>query len=81
MAAGQSVYDFLPTPRQTFWRWKEIVNLAPHHQTANIMQPPEMTSELTEFDFGYYGWSVVLAACLGVMAEFARYLFIPSPFL
>ena len=64
------MYDFLPTPRQTFWRWKEIVNLAPHHQTANIMQPPEMTSELTEFDFGYYGWSVVLAACLGVMAGF-----------
>jgi MFS family permease len=25
---------------------------------------------LTEFDFGYYGWRVVLAACLGVMAGF-----------
>jgi MFS family permease len=25
---------------------------------------------LTEFDLGYYGWRVVLAACLGVMAGF-----------
>ncbi len=31
-------------------------------------QPPEKT--LTEFDRGYYGWRVVLAACLGVMAGF-----------
>ena len=23
-----------------------------------------------EFDLGYYGWRVVLAACLGVMAGF-----------
>ena len=64
------MYDFLPTARQTFWRWKEIVNLAPHHQTANTMQPAAITSDLTEFDFRYYGWSVVLAACLGVMAGF-----------
>src|SRR3984885_3399131 len=34
------------------------------------MQPAEITSDLTEFDFRYYGWSVVLAACLGVMAGF-----------
>ncbi len=27
-------------------------------------------SDLTEFDPGYYGWRVVLAACLGVMAGF-----------
>ena len=26
--------------------------------------------ELTEFDLGYYGWRVVLAACFGVMAGF-----------
>jgi MFS family permease len=26
--------------------------------------------DLTEFDLGYYGWRVVLAACLGVMAGF-----------
>jgi len=25
---------------------------------------------LEEFDLGYYGWRVVLAACLGVMAGF-----------
>jgi MFS family permease len=36
------------------------------------MQPAEIieTSNLTEFDLGYYGWRVVLAACLGVMAGF-----------
>jgi MFS family permease len=44
--------------------------LAPHPQSANTMQPAEKTSELSEFDFGYYGWRVVLAACLGVMAGF-----------
>ena len=37
--------------------------------TANpASQNPE--SALTEFDAGYYGWRVVLAACLGVMAGF-----------
>ena len=46
------------------------MNLAPHPQDPNTMQPAETTSELTEFDFGYYGWRVVLAACLGVMAGF-----------
>lgn len=30
----------------------------------------ESALSLTEFDFGYYGWRVVLAACLGVMAGF-----------
>jgi len=30
----------------------------------------EAIPELTEFDTGYYGWRVVLAACLGVMAGF-----------
>jgi MFS family permease len=30
----------------------------------------EVTSVLTEFDIGYDGWRVVLAACLGVMAGF-----------
>ena len=34
------------------------------------VQPAEMPSDLTEFDPGYYGWRVVLAACLGVMAGF-----------
>jgi MFS family permease len=34
------------------------------------MQPARKTCELTEFDLGYYGWRVVLAACLGVMAGF-----------
>jgi len=34
------------------------------------VQPAELPSDLTEFDSGYYGWRVVLAACLGVMAGF-----------
>src|ERR1035438_1599325 len=34
------------------------------------MQRTEMTSVPSEFDLGYYGWRVVLAACLGVMAGF-----------
>ena len=34
------------------------------------MQNPESTSTLTEFNPRYYGWRVVLAACLGVMAGF-----------
>jgi MFS family permease len=34
------------------------------------MQPVKRSSDLTEFDLGYYGWRVVLAACLGVMAGF-----------
>ena len=44
--------------------------LAPHSQSTDTMQPAEKTSEITEFDLGYYGWRVVLAACLGVMAGF-----------
>jgi MFS family permease len=46
------------------------VNLVPHDQSADTIQRAEMTSDLTEFDLGYYGWRVVLAACLGVMAGF-----------
>src|SRR5271170_1538782 len=34
------------------------------------LQSPESASGLTEFNLGYYGWRVVLAACLGVMAGF-----------
>jgi MFS family permease len=34
------------------------------------MRPVEMTRDLSESDSGYYGWRVVLAACLGVMAGF-----------
>jgi MFS family permease len=33
-------------------------------------QPAEIALGGTEFDLGYYGWRVVLAACLGVMAGF-----------
>ena len=46
------------------------MNLGPRSQSTNTMQPAELTSDLTEFDLGYYGWRVVLAACFGVMAGF-----------
>jgi MFS family permease len=46
------------------------VNLAAHPQMTDTTQPTEKKSELTEFDLSYYGWRVVLAACLGVMAGF-----------
>jgi MFS family permease len=44
--------------------------LAPRPQSTNTVRPAEMTPELSEFDLGYYGWRVALAACLGVMAGF-----------
>jgi MFS family permease len=34
------------------------------------LQTAESAPSLTEFDLDYYGWRVVLAACLGVMAGF-----------
>jgi MFS family permease len=34
------------------------------------VQRAEVPPDLSEFDYGYYGWRVVLAACLGVMAGF-----------
>ena len=34
------------------------------------MHSAESAPGLTEFDLDYYGWRVVLAACLGVMAGF-----------
>jgi MFS family permease len=58
----------LPKLSQACWRSKESVKAAACRQMTNTMQPVEKTSELTEFDLGYYGWRVVLAACLGVMA-------------
>jgi MFS family permease len=44
--------------------------LAPPHQSTDTMQPRETTVDFTEADLGYYGWRVVSAACLGVMAGF-----------
>ena len=34
------------------------------------IQHAEMAPGPSEFDLGYYGWRVVLAACFGVMAGF-----------
>jgi MFS family permease len=46
------------------------VNLAPDPQSTDLMQPAEPSPAPTEFDLSYYGWRVVLAAGLGVMAGF-----------
>jgi MFS family permease len=44
--------------------------VAPHSHSKDTTPRVEPTSDLTEFGLGYYGWRVVLAACLGVMAGF-----------
>ena len=36
----------------------------------NTVEITESVDRVTEFDLGYYGWRVVLAACFGVMAGF-----------
>ena len=38
--------------------------------TGSNVQTAQPAAERTEFDLGYYGWRVVLAACFGVMAGF-----------
>jgi MFS family permease len=44
--------------------------LIPNPPNKNIAQGSNPADNLSEFDLGYYGWRVVLAACLGVMAGF-----------
>jgi predicted MFS family arabinose efflux permease len=71
MAVERSVYHSTPLPQR--WRRVDVrrqANLAPHPQSSNTVEHAEGTSHFTEFDLGYYGWRVVLAACLGVMAGF-----------
>ena len=46
------------------------MSLAGHPQSSGTIQSDETTPGLSEFDLNYYGWRVVLAACLGVMAGF-----------
>jgi len=46
------------------------VSLSGHPQSSDTIQSDELTPGLSEFDLDYYGWRVVLAACLGVMAGF-----------
>jgi MFS family permease len=41
-----------------------------HPVPGNTTRSAGPSAELTEFDLGYYGWRVVLAACFGVMAGF-----------
>jgi MFS family permease len=38
--------------------------------TTSTVRSGEAAAGLSEFDLGYYGWRVVLAACFGVMAGF-----------
>jgi len=46
------------------------MSLAREPQSTVVTQTVEPVPELNEFDFAYYGWRVVLAACLGVMGGF-----------
>jgi MFS family permease len=48
------------------------VNVNPVTQRVRADEPENAATEirLSEFDLGYYGWRVVLAACFGVMAGF-----------
>jgi MFS family permease len=50
--------------------WEGNVNLARYPQSSNPIQSDEAKPAASEFDLDYYGWRVVLAACLGVMAGF-----------
>ena len=53
-------------------RREETVKVAAHPQKTDTdtMQRVEETRGFDEFDSGYYGWRVVVAASLGVMAGF-----------
>ena len=44
--------------------------MAGRPQSGSKIHSDETTHDLSEFDLNYYGWRVVLAACLGVMAGF-----------
>lgn len=44
----------------------ERANIALEPEGIHAIAPPEPS----EFDFYYFGWRVVFAACLGVMAGF-----------
>ena len=46
------------------------MSLAQNLENPDTLQSAAPEAALTEFDLGYYGWRVVLAACLGVMAGF-----------
>jgi MFS family permease len=45
-------------------------SLTLHTQSTKATRSTRPTPDLTEFNLGYYGWRVVLAACFGVMAGF-----------
>lgn len=46
------------------------MSLARNLENPDTLQSAAPEAALTEFDLGYFGWRVVLAACLGVMAGF-----------
>jgi MFS family permease len=46
------------------------ISLVAESQSNDGAQDTNRATVLSEFDLGYYGWRVVLAACFGVMAGF-----------
>jgi MFS family permease len=54
----------------TFSNKNDVLKIENTGELVNESQTKAPTPEPTEFDFHYYGWRVVLAACLGVMAGF-----------
>ena len=49
---------------------KQKPNRFPDSQNIRALQSHEIEPDSSESSLGYYGWRVVLAACLGVMAGF-----------
>ena len=65
MAVERFVYDSTPAKRAEIKRMSEQPSPESVGVARTTLQPAEMASDQTEFDLGYYGWRVVLAACLG----------------
>ena len=70
MVVERFMYDSTPG------EWGEIKRMSDESVPGSVgsgiatVRSTETASGPSEFDLGYYGWRVVLAACLGVMAGF-----------
>src|ERR1700691_780692 len=70
MVVERFMYDSTPA------EWAEIKRMNDESVPGSVgsgratVRSTETASGPSEFDLGYYGWRVVLAACLGVMAGF-----------
>jgi MFS family permease len=70
MVVERFMYDSTPD------EWAEIKRMSDESMPGSVgsgiatVRLTEAASGPSEFDLGYYGWRVVLAACLGVMAGF-----------